>query len=182
MNTERKVVLYIAMSLDGYIADTQGSIGFLSRVETPDEDYGYREFVTSVDTLIWGRKTYDTLLSFGIDFPYPDKKCYVWSQSRTGQDANVTYYNGHLVDLINELKQSPGEDIYCDGGAELVTELLRYQLIDRLIISVVPHLVGSGTRLFKEGRPEQNIQLTHSKVYPSGLVQLCYEAVRSSMD
>ena len=175
--SQRKVILYIAMSLDGYIADQNDGLGFLSKVEAAGEDYGYSAFVQTVDTIIWGRKTYDKVLSFGIDFPYSDKKCYVWSHSRTGQDDNVTYYNGALKDLVAGLKQLPGKDIYCDGGGEVVSEMLEHQLIDQLIISVIPHLLGSGVRLFRDGRPEQNLKLVNSIAYPSGLVQLWYDAV-----
>ncbi len=171
----RQVVLYIAMSLDGYIAKDQDNIDFLSKVESPGEDYGYADFQNTVDTLIWGRKTYDKVLSFGIDFPHQDKKCYVLSKTRTGQDQNITYYNGPVKDLITQLKQQPGKNIYCDGGGELVYELLKDSLIDKLGISIIPHLVGTGVRLFKDGLPEQNLKFKKSITFPSGLVQLWYE-------
>lgn len=80
----RKVILYIAMSLDGYIAKEDDTIDFLSKVETPGEDYGYAEFTKTVDTIIWGRKTYDKVKLFGIDFPHQDKNVFVLSKSKTG--------------------------------------------------------------------------------------------------
>lgn len=163
------------MSIDGYIAKDQDNIEFLSVVDRPNEDYGYADFQQSVDTVIWGRKTYDKVLSFGIDFPHKDKKVYVFSKSRTGKDENVEYFNGPAKDLIAALQQQPGKDIYCDGGGDIVYELLQDALIDRMIISVIPHLVGTGIRLFKDGRPEQKLTLTRSTSFPSGLVQLWYE-------
>lgn len=172
---KRQVILYIAMSLDGYIAKDDDNLDFLSLVERPGEDYGYTAFQKEVDTLIWGRKTYDKVLSFGIDFPHKDKKCYVLSRSRSGKDENVEFYNGEVKDLIASLKQQKGKHIYCDGGGEVVFALLQEKLIDKMIISVIPHLVGRGVRLFKDGRPEQHIRLTKSIAYPSGLVQLWYE-------
>jgi dihydrofolate reductase len=172
---KRPVILYIAMSLDGYIAKDENNIDFLSLVDRPGEDYGYFAFETEVDTLIWGRKTYDKLLSFGIPFPHKDKRCIVLSRTRTGKDDNVEYFNGSLRDLITDLRQQPGKGIYCDGGAEIVDALLKEQLIDKMIISIIPHLVGNGVRLFKDGQPEQYLKLTRSSTFPSGLVQLWYE-------
>jgi dihydrofolate reductase len=171
----RPVILHIAMSLDGYIAKDEDNLDFLSVVDTPGEDYGYTDFQKNVDTLIWGRKTYDKVLSFGIDFPHKDKKCYVLSKSRSGRDENVEFYNGDVKELIAELRQSEGKSIYCDGGGQVVAELLKHALIDRLIISIIPHLVGTGVRLFQDNLPEQALKLTRSVTYPSGLVQVWYE-------
>jgi dihydrofolate reductase len=173
-NIHRKVNLYIAMSLDGYIATEDDNIDFLSQVEVPNEDYGYAEFTSGIDTVIWGRKTYDKVLSFGGDFHHKDKKVWVLSNSRTGKDENVEYFSD-LPGLIKKLQAEPGKGIYCDGGAELVFELLNHSLIDRLIVSVIPHLLGGGIRLFKDGRPEQSLVFKRSLTFPSGLVQLWYD-------
>ncbi|MES2767024.1 MAG: dihydrofolate reductase family protein [Bacteroidota bacterium] len=172
---KRKVILYIAMSVDGYIAKDEDNLDFLSIVETPGEDYGYADFQQNVDTLIWGRKTYDKVLSFGIEFPHKDKKCYVLSRTKTGSDENVEFYNGSLKELIASLHEQDGKHIYCDGGGDVVYELLKDGLIDSIIISVIPHLVGTGVRLFKDGRPEQALVFKKSVTFPSGLVQLWYE-------
>ena len=163
------------MSLDGYIAKDTDNIDFLSIVDVPGEDYGFASFQNEFDTLIWGRRTYDKLLSFGIDFPYPDKKCYVISKSKSGKDENVEFYNGELKELISSLKNETGKNIYCDGGGEIVFELLKHSLIDKMVISVIPHLVGNGVRLFKDNRPEQKLKLKKSITFPSGLVQLWYD-------
>jgi len=151
---DRKVILYIGMSLDGYIAKDEDNIDFLSKVDIPGEDYGYEDFQQNVDTLIWGRKTYDKLLSFGIPFPHKDKKCYVLSHTRTGINEDVEYYGGSLPALISKLKNEEGKHIYCDGGGEAVFCLLKDKLIDKMVISVIPYLVGQGVKLFKDGRPE----------------------------
>jgi len=171
----REVILYIGMSVDGYIAKEDGNIDFLSIVDAPNEDYGYYSFLHDIDTVIWGRKTYDKLLSFGIDFPHKDKKVYVLSRTKTGSDDNVTFFGGDIRDLISSLKGESGKNIYCDGGGELVFELLKYKLINKMVISVIPHLVGNGIRLFKDNRPEQHLRFIRSVSFPSGLVQLWYE-------
>lgn len=178
MTQQRQLVLYIAASLDGYIARRDGDIGWLSMVEAPPEDYGYAEFVKTVDTIIMGRKTYEKVLSFGIAWPHAGRKCYVLSKTKTGSDENVEFYNGPVAELIAQLRQKPGLDIYCDGGADVVDELIRQDLIDRYTISIIPVLLGDGIALFKPGRPEQKLICTGSRAFPSGLVQLHYERKR----
>lgn len=171
---ERKVILYIAMSLDGYIARQDDNIDFLSIVEVGSEDYGHVDFLRSVDTVIWGRRTLDKVMSFGEGVPYKDKAVYVISKSRSGKEGHAVYTDD-LPGLIKELKSKQGKDIYCDGGGEIVFELLQQRLLDRVIISVIPHLLGDGIRLFKDGRPEQSLFFTKSISFPSGLVQLWYD-------
>ena len=173
----RQLILYIAMSLDGYIAKEDGNLDFLSVVETPGEDFGHTDFLQGIDTVIWGRKTFDKVLSFGIGVPYKNKKVYVISKERTGNHEHAVYYN-NVASLVQDLKKKKGKNIYCDGGAEIVFELLQQRLFDRLIISVIPHLLGSGVRLFKEGFEEQALQLKRSIAYPSGLVQLWYNLAK----
>jgi len=173
--TSRHVILYIAMSLDGYIAGDDDDISFLSIVDRPPEDYGYGEFIKTIDTVIMGRKTYEKLLTFGVDFPHRGRKCYVISRSRSGQDENVEFYNGEVGRLIARIRRASGLDIFIDGGAELVFELMNQDLIDRFIISVIPTLLGGGVSLFRSRRPRQNLRLIHSQTFPTGLVQLWYE-------
>lgn len=172
---KKKVILYIAMSLDGYIARENNELDFLKIVERAGEDYGYYDFIKNIDTVIMGRKTYDMVLGFGIPFPHKDKKCYVLTRSKSGSDENVTFYNGALDKLISELRRKEGKDIFIDGGAETVNELLQLKLIDKLIISVIPVLLGNGIKLFNDGRPEQKLELLRSSTFSSGLAQLWYE-------
>lgn len=172
---KKKVILYIAMSLDGYIAKENNELDFLKIVERAGEDYGYYDFIKNIDTVIMGRKTYDMVLGFGIPFPHKDKKCYVLTRSKSGSDENVTFYNGALDKLISELRRKEGKDIFIDGGAETVNELLQLKLIDKLIISVIPVLLGNGIKLFNDGRPEQKLELMRSSTFSSGLAQLWYE-------
>jgi dihydrofolate reductase len=170
----RKLILYIAMSLDGYIARKDDNIDFLSIVETPKEDYGYSDHLQNIDTIIWGRKTFDKVLLFGKGVPNKDKKVFVISRTKKGKEEHAEYSN-NVVDLVTTLKQQEGKDIYCDGGAEIVYELLNHRLIDRIIVSVIPHLLGDGIRLFKDNNIEQQLTFKRSISYPSGLVQLWYD-------
>lgn len=173
--TNRQVILYIAMSLDGYIANDNNDISFLSVVDSPPEDYGYSDFIKTVDTVIIGRKTYEKVLTFGVDFPHRDRKCYVLSRSKKGRDENVEFYNGDIGELIANIRKASGLNIFIDGGAELVFELMKQNLIDKFIVSVIPTFIGGGISLFKSGRPEQSLRLIRSVTFPTGLVQLWYE-------
>lgn len=170
----RKVVLYIATSLDGYIATNDGDLNFLSSVEQEGEDYGYYDFVKSVDAVIVGRKTYEKVLSMGFDFPHTDKEAYIITRTPRPSIGSVQFYTGKLKSLVEELKSKEGKNIYCDGGAEIVNELMKHDLIDEYIISVIPVFLGGGIRLFKDGRSEQKLELLSAKSFDKGLVQLYY--------
>jgi dihydrofolate reductase len=171
----RKVILYIATSLDGYIAQPNDDLGFLSIVEQEGQDYGYADFVKTVDTAIVGRKTYDKVISMGVDFPHADKDTYIITRTPRPNIGNVKFYTGDLKTLVDELKSKNGKNIFCDGGAETVNELLKSDLIDEFIISVIPILVGNGTKLFKDGRPEQKLEFVSVKSFEKGLTQLHYK-------
>jgi dihydrofolate reductase len=172
---KRKLVLYIACSLDGYIAKPNDDLGFLTIVQKEGEDYGYHDFVSTVDTVIVGRKTYDWVVGQGYDFPHADKESYIITRQERPKKGNLIFYNGNLKQLVTVLKAKEGKNIFCDGGAEIVNQLLTEKLFDELIISVVPVLVGSGTKLFRDGRPEQELEMVSIKHYDTGLVQLHYK-------
>jgi len=171
----RKVILYIASSLDGYIAKPNNDLDFLSIVEQEVQDYGYVDFINTVDTVILGRKTYDWVLSKVQEFPHADKETYVITRSSKPNNGNVRFYNGNIKELVLKLKQEDGQNIFLDGGSEIVNEFLLENLIDEFYISIVPILVGSGVRLFHDGRPEQQLKLIDSKHFDTGLVQLHYK-------
>lgn len=172
----RKISLFIAMSLDGYIAKPNDDLSFLKQVEKAGEDYGYTEFTATVDTLIIGRKTYDYVLKEIGPSHYDNgqRDVYVITRSQRPQVGRTTFYTGDLPALVKRLKSENGQNIYCDGGAEVINELLTYELVDEFIISVIPVLLGDGIRLFKAGRPEQVLELVTTKQFDTGLTQLHY--------
>jgi dihydrofolate reductase len=175
METDRKVVLYIAMSLDGYIATKNNSIEFLSIVEQEGEDYGYNDFISSVDAIIIGRKTYDSVIAMGYEYPHTDKDVYIITRTERPPIGNFTFYTGDVTELVYSLKNQSGKNIYCDGGAEIAHELIKHNSIDEYIISVIPILLGDGIKLFKDGRPEQQLKLVSVKQFDKGLIQLHYK-------
>lgn len=171
----RKLILYIASSLDGYIAGPNDDLSFLNPMQLEGEDYGYQAFVDSVDTVIVGRRTYDWVVSQGYDFPHANKDCYILTSQVRPNEGSLTFYDGDLKALVQRLKSGHSEKhIFCDGGAQVVHQLLAAKLIDEVILSVVPVLLGAGTRLFNDGRPQQNLELLSCQTFESGLVQLHY--------
>lgn len=176
----RNVSLFIACSLDGYIAKPDDDLSFLKLVEKEGEDYGYGEFTATIDTLIVGRKTYDYVLrEIGpAHYDTGHRDVYVITRSPRPNVGRTTFYTGSLIDLVERLKAEDGKNIYCDGGAEVIHELLRHDLIDEFIISIVPVLLGAGTRLFKDGRPEQRLELVTVKTFDTGLTQHHYKRMK----
>ncbi len=175
MSNNRQVILYIAMSLDGYIAKPNDDLSFLSIVQKEGEDYGYADFVSTVDTVILGRKTYDWVRKQVGEFPHADKNAYIITRTSRPTIGKTTFYSGDLTELVRKLKGEKGKNVFCDGGAEIVNELLKNDLLDEIIISVIPILVGNGTRLFKDNRPEQKLKLVNVKTFDTGLTQLHYK-------
>lgn len=173
----RRIALFIATSLDGYIAKNNDDLSFLKLVEKEDEDYGYKEFTDTIDTIIIGRKTYEYVhKEIGPSFyDNGQRDVYVITRSPRPRRGRTIFYTGKLTDLVAQLRSENGKNIYCDGGAEVIDELLKNDLIDEIIISVVPILLGNGTRLFKDGRPEQVLDFVKAKTYETGLAQLHYK-------
>jgi len=173
----RKISLFIAMSLDGYIAKPHDDLSFLKLVEKEGEDYGYEKFTDTVDTLIIARRTYDYVLKEIGSTHYDNRQrdVYVITRTQRPKVGRTTFYTGSLTGLVEKLKSENGKNIYCDGGAEVINELLNNDLIDEYIISIVPVLLGNGTKLFKDGRPEQLLEFTTAKTFDTGLIQLHYK-------
>lgn len=176
----RKLSLFIATSLDGYIAKPNDDLSFLNIVEKEGEDYGYAKFTAGIDTIIIGRKTYDYVLKQVGPSHYDNgtRDVYVMTRTQRPSTGRTIFYTGSLAELVQQLKAQDGKDIYCDGGAEVIHELLQHDLVDECIISVVPVLVGDGIRLFKDGRPEQQLELVSATPFDTGLIQLHYKRKR----
>ena len=171
MTAVRKVMVYIAMSLDGFIAKKDGNLDWLLHYNSTGEDYGYNEFIKSVDTVVMGRKTYDKVVEMGYEYPHGDKQYIIWTHREQSSKMNLRFYSGDLKDLLVDLKSKPGKNIYIDGGVT-VSECMKSHLVDEYIISIIPILLGDGIRLFNDGRPEEKLVLKASKSYETGLTQL----------
>ncbi len=164
--------VFIATSLDGFIARQDGTFDFLSIVESPGEDYGFAEFFGSVDVLVVGRHTYETALAFP-EWPYAGKRCIVLTHRETPSVHGEHFFAGAAAALVEQLALGGAQRLYVDGGA-VIRDFLVADLIDDLTLSIVPVLLGSGIALFGAEVPEQRLTLETSRSYPSGLVQLRY--------
>ncbi|SDN77691.1 Dihydrofolate reductase [Psychrobacillus sp. OK028] len=148
--TKRKLVLFIATSLDGYIATEDDSLEWLFKVDG-EGDNGYSEFYETVDTVIMGRRTYDWLLEQELEsFPYEGKECYVFSRKLSEDNENVQFFSGDVGALTNQLKNKEGKNIWVMGGGDLIHSFIKERLVDELIVTVSPVLIGKGIPLFKE--------------------------------
>lgn len=174
-----KVSVFIATSLDGFIARTNGSIDWLNdaNATVPEgEDCGYQAFMASVDVLIMGRKTYEQVLSFG-EWPYGQTRVIVLSRSPIQFPDKLPAYIAHSAEtppiLYNRLVKEGAQHLYIDGGVT-IQRFLAAGLINELIITVIPILLGEGIPLF--GSLSKDLQLTHlsSRTYDFGFVQLKY--------
>jgi len=172
MSTRPRFSAFIATSLDGYIARRDGGIDWLRVVEQPGEDYGYQAFMSSIDALVMGRKTYDTALGFG-DWPYSGKRCIVLTHRPAPATNGEEFFNVQPEQLAEKLAAEGARRVYIDGG-EVIRQFLTARLLDELTLSVVPILLGTGISLFGAGVPEQRLTLIQGRTFPTGLVQLHY--------
>jgi dihydrofolate reductase len=175
----RKIKLYIASSLDNYIASEDGGIEWLFS----DADYGYEKFYDSIDTILVGRKTYEQSLRFD-EYPYKGKKVYVFTRKakveKEKKTSDVEYIDGDIPEFVKRLTQQlgRGKDIWLLGGGEIVSIFLNADLVDELILSIHPIILGNGIPLFNTIRKRVNLRLIESIPFASGLVQLHYNIIR----
>ena len=166
-----KLVLYIATSLDGYIARPEGEIDWLTRYENRSTDFGYHEFYAMIDALLIGRKTYEAVASFG-PWPHADRPCYVMSRSAR-IFPHASSRRGSLREVVEELKGRHGA-IWLVGGADLVQQALSEQLLDEMIVTIAPVILGSGIPLFEGPMGEVRLDHLETRSYTGGLVQVKY--------
>ncbi|MCX7923151.1 MAG: dihydrofolate reductase family protein [Clostridia bacterium] len=173
MSGQRKIVLYIATSLDGYIATKDDSLEWLFKVEG-DGDNGYSEFLETVDTILIGRRTYDWVMDYEKgNFPYKNKKCYVFSKTLSGKNENVEFVNEDIAGFAKKIKETEGKNIWIVGGGELLHFFIKERLVDEFIITIAPTLIGSGIPLFKENNFELELELKNIRRF-NQFVELHY--------
>ncbi len=165
-----KVVLFIATSLDGYIASPDGTVDWLFH----DADYGYTEFMASVDAVVMGRKTWEQARTFE-DVPFAGKKVIVFSRSKSDSDEDrIRFVQGAPSTTIVEIRNSVQKDIWLVGGGDLIQQFIASKLIDEFRIFVHPIILGQGIPLFTPHSRKTNLSFEGSESFPSGLVELRY--------
>jgi len=177
----KKNSVFIATSLDGYIADKSGGIDWLHLIPNPNnEDMGYVEFIKDIDALVMGRTTFETICGFDVDWPY-EQPVFVLSnslkeipKSHTGK-AFLT--KGTLTEILEQIHTKGYYRLYIDGGTT-IQGFLKEDLIDELIITSIPILLGGGSPLFSELPKEMEFEFVKSKVFLKELTQSHFKRKR----
>jgi dihydrofolate reductase len=164
--------VFVAASLDGFIARADGGIDWLSLVEQPGEDYGYKAFFDSVDTLVIGRKTYATARGFE-PWPYGGKRCVVMTHGSPKALHGEEFTSEAASELVDRLTEEGAKRIYIDG-ATVIEQFLVAGLVTDVTLSIVPVLLGVGVRLFGRTDGDIRLELIESQRFPSGLLQAVY--------
>jgi dihydrofolate reductase len=173
--------VYIATSLDGYIADADNGIAFLDTYPIPEgTDMGYDAFMSNIDALLMGRKTFETVLGFGIEWPY-QKPVFVWSHTLytvpKDLETKVQLVSGDTQEVLQAIHEKGYERLYIDGG-KVIQSLLKENLIDEMIITTIPVILGTGISLFGETNGILKFKCIQSKVFENGLSQNVYISKR----
>lgn len=175
MEDKRKIICYIAESLDGYIATEDDSLDWLFKIDG-EGDAGYSEFMDTIDTVVMGRRTYDWVMEMEKgEYPYKGIKSYVFSRTvPAAQSGDVEFLDMAIPAFAEKLKCSPGKNIWVIGGSALLAEFLEAGLIDEFIISIAPVTIGSGIPLFRKSVLTTEYKLKNVKRYGE-FAQLHYE-------
>ena len=180
MVRERKIIVHIAMSADGFIARSDGSFDWLDRPR-PKDNHGMEAFYSSIDTILWGRKTCDMALDFqkkgaaGTGFDTRVKN-YVFTHNppQGAAPAGVEFVNEPIKAFASRLREKEGKDVWIMGGAGIIASFLDAGEIDEFVISVVPTFIGEGIPLIAAGRRTVPLELISSTKFPDGVVKLHY--------
>ena len=166
----RKVTLYIAASLDGYIAGPEDDLDWLEAGGSLE--YGYKDFYDSIDTTLMGNSTYKVVLTAAEAFPYPEKTNFVFTRGPLPPDTqHVRFVSGDIVAFVGTMKDGPGKGIWLVGGGQINTAMVNAGLIDEIILTVFPIILGEGLPLFAPGADLTTFKTVGCKSYETGLVQ-----------
>jgi dihydrofolate reductase len=184
MKAQRKIIVYIATSADGYIARPDGDVEWLNR--RPDTvDYGMTEFYPTIDTVLWGRKTYDWGLAYHKKMRMKgglfDSKLanYVFSRKPPKRAApGAEFVSGPVKAFAQRLRATPGKDIWMMGGGGLIASFLDAGEIDEFDIHIIPTLIGKGIPLMAPRHRDVPLRLRSARKYPDGVVRLRYKVVK----
>ncbi len=168
----RKIILGLAVSLDGFIEGPNGEYDWC----LTDQDYGMRDFMKRIDSIFYGRKSYEMMLNAeqgGVN-PFAKMKSYIFSNTLTKAYKGTELISGNIEEQVNAMKKQPGKDIWLFGGASLTTTFINEGLVDEMNLAVHPILLGTGKSLFNNIEGRKHFKLADSKQYSSGLVMLNY--------
>ena len=173
----RSVVLFIAVSVDGYIADTCNSVNWIKgQDDSAEMKDTYSEFFDTIDTIVMGNRTYKQIVTeLSPDtWPYSGAKTYVITHSPMSATRDIVFSSEDPCSLVENLRNHSGKDIWICGGADVVNQLLKKDLIDRFHIATIPVMTGGGVRLFEETGHSLNLRMVDTITY-NGVVETVYE-------
>lgn len=172
----KKIILYISASLDQRIAEPNGGLEWLSEFPNIHKmDYGYKDLLASVDTIIMGGRTYREFLNMDVIWPYPEQMTYVVSRHQWAAKDSISFITENVIETVAELRNQAGKDILLVGGGELISTFLASDLIDEMQICYVPVILGNGIPLFPEQPTESKWELISSKTNGSNILTVKYE-------
>lgn len=177
----RKIILDLAVTLDGFIEGTNGEVDWCIM----DEEMGFHHFLNEIDTIFYGRISYDLWGQYASKSDYSDaerelwqlvhsKAKYVFSRTQKGADSQAVFINDGIEEEVKRIKDSPGKDIWLYGGASLITTFVNLGLVDEFRLSVHPIVLGAGKPLFTDIGQRVKLKFVQAKPFSSGVVQLIY--------
>ncbi|RKR09404.1 dihydrofolate reductase [Flavobacterium sp. 90] len=180
----KKVILDLAVTLDGFIEGPNGEIDWCIM----DDEMDFDGFLSNIDTIFYGRVSYDAWGNYQPDANADNsekmlwqgvhsKKKYVFS-TQNKQDSNATFINSDIANTVKEIKEQSGKDIWLYGGASLIKTFIQLNLIDTYRISVHPTVLGNGKPLFEDLKERIELKLIKTNIFKSGVVQLIYEPIQ----
>lgn len=174
----RKIIVYIATSADGYIARPDGGVDWLER-PMPEDGYGMSAFARSIDTILWGRKTYDFAAKMGGVGVYGKVKHYAFSRQPPPEPLpGVEFVSDAIPEFVGKLRAGRGKNIWMMGGAGIIASFLDADAIDEFSIHVIPVMIGEGIPLVAPRHRNIPLELISSRSFPDGVVHLNYSVRR----
>lgn len=182
---QRRIILDLAVTLDGFIEGKNGEVDWCIM----DPDMEFTSFLNQIDTILYGRKSYDLWGQYMPKDNDSDSEKEIWEMihskekyvfSRTKREANneVMFINENIAEEVNKLKNEPGKDIWLYGGASLITTFINLGLVDEFRLSIHPVILGEGKPMFIEIKQRLNLNLVDTRTFSSGVVQLIYRYTR----
>jgi dihydrofolate reductase len=177
----KKIKVFIAVSLDGFIAPPDGGMDWLSGLSHPNlNEFRDKMFYDSIDTVIMGNGTYQEICSFDIDWPYKDKATFVLSRRSDNlpPKANVSYLTENVLEKIRQIKYQEGKDIWLLGGGQTIRLLLNHDLVDELQLCYIPIMLGEGVPLFPCKMKTSQWILSDNKSFENRILKALYKKAK----
>jgi len=177
----RRIIVYIAISADGYIARPDGDVGWLDRPR-PKGNYGYGAFFKNIDTILWGRKTYAKGIEMGMKtsgFGPGIKNCVFSRDPKSSSAGAFEFVSGPIKPFARRLREQAGKDIWMMGGGEIIASFLDEGEIDEFSIHVIPVLIGEGIPLVQPRHRAIPLKLLSTRKFPDGVVHLNYRVMKA---